>query len=67
MFDHPNAFEYLLFDLDKWDRLSQIEKARAAVYFLKDKKVPDTWDAVKTAVELFERFISDTNVVRFRR
>jgi hypothetical protein len=67
MFVKPNAFEYLLFGLDKWGELSQIEQVRAALYFSRDRSVPDSWQALKQTTELFEKFISEEKVIRMRR
>lgn len=67
MFVKPSAFEYLLFDLGRWEELPFIEKARAAVYFSKNKTNPDSWESIREVVELFGRFISPDKVIKFRR
>jgi hypothetical protein len=68
MFDKPNAFEYLLFDLENWNTLSKIEKVRASLYFLKEKGnfPPRDWETVSLTVQQFENFLSEGKIVRIR-
>lgn len=67
MFVKPNAFEYLLFNLDNWENLPKIEKVRASLYFLAQRGMPPRdWESVVGVVKEFERFISEGKVVRIK-
>lgn len=68
MFVKPNCFEYLLFNLNNWSSLSEIEKARATFYFLQDRGgvPPKDWEMVTITVKQFEKFINEDKIVRIK-
>lgn len=68
MFVRPSAFEYLLFDIDKWESLSKVEKVRVSLYFLKnrDHSADRDWESVCSIVQEFERYMGIAKIVHIR-